>query len=166
MGLFQDSDFVCLEVEHLFPSVGRARSKQTSVSHSSTESEVISLYAGLRMDEIPTLDQREVVIDVLHSSKHTHTHTLASSSGRPLSKRSTSKYCETRYAEKSRAQILTKKRFTRSGNRDIDELSKVDHVVTSASSSTRDERNHFLRLFNIMNSSMFSCSVFLLIIIL
>ena len=74
LGLFQDSDFVCLEVEHLFPSVGRARIKQTSVSHSSTESEVISLYAGLRMDEIPTLDQREVVIDVSHSSKNTHTH--------------------------------------------------------------------------------------------
>ena len=37
------------EVEHVFPQVGRAK-KQTSVSHSSTESDVVSLDAGLRMD--------------------------------------------------------------------------------------------------------------------
>ena len=30
--------------------------KQTSVSHSSTESEIISLDAGLRLDGIPALD--------------------------------------------------------------------------------------------------------------
>ena len=30
--------------------------KQTSVSHSSTEAEIISLDAGLRMDGIPALD--------------------------------------------------------------------------------------------------------------
>ena len=33
--------------------------KQTSVSHSSTESEVMSLDAGLRMDVILALDQWE-----------------------------------------------------------------------------------------------------------
>ena len=32
------------------------QNKQTSVSHSSTESEVVSLDAGLRMDGIPALD--------------------------------------------------------------------------------------------------------------
>ena len=42
--------------------------KQTSVSHSSTESEVISLDAGLRMDGIPALDLLDVVTEVLHSS--------------------------------------------------------------------------------------------------
>ena len=36
--------------------------KQTSVSHSSTESEVISLDAGLHMDCIPVLDLWELVI--------------------------------------------------------------------------------------------------------
>ena len=42
--------------------------KQTSVSHSSTESEKISLDAGLSMDGIPALDLWDVVIEVLHSS--------------------------------------------------------------------------------------------------
>ena len=46
--------------------------KQTSESHSSTESEVISLDAGLRMDGIPAIDLWDVVIVVLHSSKSTH----------------------------------------------------------------------------------------------
>ena len=42
--------------------------KQTSVSHSSTEAEVISLDAGLRMDGIPALDLCDLVIEVFHSS--------------------------------------------------------------------------------------------------
>ena len=42
--------------------------KQTSVSHSSTGSEIISLDAGLRMDGILALDLWDVVIEVSHSS--------------------------------------------------------------------------------------------------
>ena len=42
--------------------------KQTSVSLSSTEAEVISLDAGLRMDGIPALDLWDLVIEVFHSS--------------------------------------------------------------------------------------------------
>ena len=42
--------------------------KQTSVSHSCTEAEVIFLDAGLRMDGIPALDLRDSVIEVFHSS--------------------------------------------------------------------------------------------------
>ena len=37
--------------------------KLTSVSHSSTESEIISMDAGLRMDELPALDLCDVVIE-------------------------------------------------------------------------------------------------------
>ena len=44
--------------------------KQTSFSHSSTESAIISLDAGLRMDGIPTLDLWDLVIEVLHSSSN------------------------------------------------------------------------------------------------
>ena len=40
--------------------------KQTSVSHSSTESEIISLDAGLRMDRLPALD---LVVEVLGTTK-------------------------------------------------------------------------------------------------
>ena len=39
--------------------------KQTSVSHSSTESEIMSLDAGLRMDGLPTLELWDLVIEVL-----------------------------------------------------------------------------------------------------
>ena len=42
--------------------------KQTSVSHSSTEAEVISLDAALRMNGIPALDLWDLVTEVLHSS--------------------------------------------------------------------------------------------------
>ena len=42
--------------------------KQTSVSHSSTEAEIISLDAGLRMDGTPALDLWDLVIEVLPSS--------------------------------------------------------------------------------------------------
>ena len=38
--------------------------KQNSVSHSSTESEIISLDAGLRMDGLPALDLWDMVIEV------------------------------------------------------------------------------------------------------
>ena len=38
--------------------------KQTSVSHSSTESEIISLDAGLRLDGIPALDLWDLIVSV------------------------------------------------------------------------------------------------------
>ena len=41
--------------------------KQTSVSHSSTEAELISLVAGLRMDGIPAFDLWDSVIAAFHS---------------------------------------------------------------------------------------------------
>ena len=41
--------------------------KQTSVSHSSTEAEIISLDAGLRMDGIPALTLWDLVIEIFHS---------------------------------------------------------------------------------------------------
>ena len=67
LGLFQDSDFagdledsksasggtLCIFGSHTFVPVSWMCKKQTSVSHSSTESEIISLNAGLRLDGIP-----------------------------------------------------------------------------------------------------------------
>ena len=44
--------------------------KQTAVSHSSTESEVISLDAGLRMDGIPALDLWDLIVAVLHGNTY------------------------------------------------------------------------------------------------
>ena len=69
LGLFQDSDFaadledskstsngtLCVFGSHTFVPTSWMCKKQTSVSHSSTESEIISLDAGLRLDGIPAL---------------------------------------------------------------------------------------------------------------
>ena len=41
--------------------------KQTSVSHSSTEDEIISLDAGLRIDGFPALDLWYLVFEVFQS---------------------------------------------------------------------------------------------------
>ena len=38
--------------------------KQTSVSHSSTESEIISLDTGLRLDGLPALELLDVIVSV------------------------------------------------------------------------------------------------------
>ena len=81
--LFQDSDFaggledskstsggvLCILGSRIFAPVSWMCKKQTSVSHRSTESEVISLDAGLRMDGLPALDLWDIVIEVLHSTK-------------------------------------------------------------------------------------------------
>ena len=70
LGLFQDSDFagdledlkstsggtLCIFGSHTFVPISWMCQKQTSVSHRTTEAEVISLDAGLRMDGVPALD--------------------------------------------------------------------------------------------------------------
>ena len=82
LGLFQDSDFagdledskstsggiLCIFGSHTFVPISWMCKKQTSVSHGSTEAEIISLDAGLRMDGIPALDLWDLVIEVFHSS--------------------------------------------------------------------------------------------------
>ena len=60
-----------LEVIHLFQE-GWMCKKQTSVSHSSTESEIISLDAGLRLDGIPALDLWDLIVSVLGNTLQTH----------------------------------------------------------------------------------------------
>ena len=44
--------------------------KQTSVSHSSTDSEIISSDVGLRMDGIPALDLWDLIVAVLHGNTY------------------------------------------------------------------------------------------------
>ena len=81
-GLFQDSDFVgdredakstsggllCIFGSHTFVAKSWMCKKQTSVSHSSTEAEIISLDASSRMDGIPALGHPDLVIEVFHCS--------------------------------------------------------------------------------------------------
>ena len=75
LGLFQDSDFagdpegskltssglLCIFGSHTFVPISWMCKKQTSVSHSSTEAELISLDVGLRMDGILALDLWDTV---------------------------------------------------------------------------------------------------------
>ena len=70
LGLFRDSDFAAdledskstsggtliVSGSHTFAPRSWMCKKQTSVSHSFAESEIISLDAGLRLDGIPALD--------------------------------------------------------------------------------------------------------------
>ena len=82
LGLFQHSDFsrdledskstsggiLCIFGSHTLVPISWMCKKQTSASHSSTEAEVISLDASLRIDGIPALDLWDSVIEVFHSS--------------------------------------------------------------------------------------------------
>ena len=82
LGLFQDSDFagdledskstsggtLCIFGSHTFVPISWMCKKQTSVSHSSSESEIISLDAGLRMDGMPALDLWDLIVTVLHGN--------------------------------------------------------------------------------------------------
>ena len=82
LGLFQDSDFagdledskstsgglLCIFGSHTFVPISGMCKKRTSVSHSSTEAEIISLDAGLRMDGIPALTLWDLVNEIFHSA--------------------------------------------------------------------------------------------------
>ena len=74
LGLFQDSDFagdledskstsgvtLCVFGSHTFVPISWMCKKQTSVSHSSTETEIISLDTGLRLDGIPATIEYQI----------------------------------------------------------------------------------------------------------
>ena len=86
LGLFQDSDFagdledskstsggtLCILGSHTFVPISWMCKKQTSVSHSSTESEIISLDAGLRLDGITALDLWDLIVAVLGNTSQGH----------------------------------------------------------------------------------------------
>jgi hypothetical protein len=56
---------LCIVGPNTFCPINWLCKKQTAVSHSSTEAEIIALDTALRMDGIPTLDLWDTVIDVL-----------------------------------------------------------------------------------------------------
>ena len=84
LGLFQDSDFagdvedskstsggtLCIFGSHTFVPISWMCKKQTAVSHSSTESEIISLDARLRLDGIPAIDFWDLIVAVLHGNTY------------------------------------------------------------------------------------------------
>ena len=86
LGLFQDSDFagdledskstsggtLWVFGSHTFVPISWMFKKQTSVSHSSTESEIISLDAGWRLDGITALDLWDLIVAVLGNTNQSH----------------------------------------------------------------------------------------------
>ena len=77
LGIFQDSDFAgdpedskinIIFGSYTFVPISWMCKTQTSVSHSSTEAEIISLDAGLRIGGMPALDLWDLVTEVFHSS--------------------------------------------------------------------------------------------------
>ena len=81
MGLFEDSDFagdledskstsgrtLCIFGSHTFVPKSWMCKKQTAVSDSSTESEIISLDTGLRLDRLPALELWDLIVSVFGS---------------------------------------------------------------------------------------------------
>ena len=78
LGLCQESDFAgdleessplpeehCIFGSHTFVPISWMCKKQTAVSHSSTESEIISLDTGLRLDGLPALELWDLIVCVL-----------------------------------------------------------------------------------------------------
>ena len=84
LGLFQDSDFagdledskstsggtLCIFGSHTFVPISWMCKKQTSVSHCSTESEIISLDTGLRLDGLPALELWDLIVSVFGNISH------------------------------------------------------------------------------------------------
>ena len=84
--VFQDSDFagdledskstsggtLCVFGSRTFVCISWMCKKQTSVSHSSTESEIISLDASLRLDGTPALDLWDLIVAVLGNTNQSN----------------------------------------------------------------------------------------------
>ena len=84
LGVFQDSDFagdledskstsggtLCIFGSQTFVPISWMCKKQPAVSHSSTESEIISLDTRLRLDGIPALDLWDLIVAVLHGNTY------------------------------------------------------------------------------------------------
>ena len=56
---------MCVFGSHTFVPISWMCKKQTAVSHSSTESEIISLDTGLRLDGLPALELWDLIVSVL-----------------------------------------------------------------------------------------------------
>ena len=95
--------------------------KQTSVSHSSTESEIISLDAGLRLDGIPAVDLWDLIVAVLGNTNQSHKER-----GDPLLNKR--EVCSTSHTIHKRKQ----------SQRVINDLDNVDFIPSNVQSSHQE----------------------------
>ena len=98
---------------------------ETNFSLPQFQTEIISLDAGLRMDGILALASRDVVIEVLHSSKKNRKSSNQETVGNSLHVPSTT--------------------LKKNGNQTVDPLSNLDHAATNASSSQCEAHLYFER---------------------
>ena len=66
---------LCIFGSHTLVPISWMCKKQTSVSHISTESEIISVDTGLRLDGIPALDLWVLIVLVLGNTTQNHDST-------------------------------------------------------------------------------------------
>ena len=150
LGLFQDSDFagdfedskstsggvLCIFGSRTFVPLSWMCKKQTSVSHSFTESEILSLDAGLRMDRLLALDLWDIVIEVLRTTKDNiqPSHAGSGKLGQIQPNQTCSRKLE--YVQ-PKLTICDSKTKTQHVNRKqgVDQLSEVDRVPTNTRSS-------------------------------
>ena len=112
---------LCIFGTHTFVPISWLCKKQTSVSHRSTESEIISLDAGLRIDGIPALDLWDLVVSVLGNTTQNHERT-----GRPVV--STCENCSPPHTIFKRKQ----------SQRVIDDMDNVDFIPSNVQSSHQE----------------------------
>ena len=63
-------EHLCIFGSHTFVPISWMCKKQTAVSHSSTESEIISLDTGLRLDGLPALELWDLIVSVCGNISH------------------------------------------------------------------------------------------------
>ena len=96
--------------------------KQTAVSHSFTESEIISLDAGLRKEGLPALDLWDIVFEAPRSTNNNvqPKHTCIQETGATLHSKTKTQKVKTRQK--------------------VDQLSDVDYVPTNTHSSQNESQ--------------------------
>ena len=70
---------LCVFGSHTFVPISWMCKKQTAVSHSSTESEIISLDTGLRLDGLPALELWDLIVSVFGNISH-----ISDRTGKPV----------------------------------------------------------------------------------
>ena len=111
---------LCIFGSHTFVPISWMCKKQNSVSHSSTESEIISLDAGLRLDGMPTLDLWDLIVTVLHGN----TNQRNQERGNPC----------TNLVRAAPRKLPTRKK----SHGKIDDLDNVDFISSNVKSSRQE----------------------------
>ena len=105
---------------HTFVLISWMCKKQTSVSHSSTESEITSLDAGFRLDGKPALDLWDLIVAVLHGNTYQSNQERRDS--------------YTNLVRVNPHKLPTRKKF----HGKFDDLNNVDFVSSNANSSRQE----------------------------